>query len=247
LFTSSINVSIFNASVSTLTLITNITIENNLNLLSGTINLDTGGNLTLESDAVIEITGGELNVTGGSVSFPTSYSVIYSGSTSVATGVKISGMSLTDLTIDVGSGQTVTINNDIQISGMLSTESGILELNGNNLEVTGDISASGEGELSASIPGTDISVSSVASISGDFSQIFQHSTTKPGCFKVFVWINKNLIVTLSQSVNLNINHMYGKSVVIKNLENNTPPRCCYIIQLCKHFGTIRISNKKTPQ
>ena len=212
LFAGSLAAETFNTSVTTLTLVADISVENNLNLMAGVVTLDTGGNLSVGSDAIIEVSGGAITVGGGSISFSGNYSVIYSGSNSVSTGAELSGMTLTDLTIEVGAGQTVTLNNDVHIEGVLSIENGTLELNGNNLEVTGDISASGEGELAASVSGSDISVSSGATVSGGL-----HFTTENNQVNEFsIHVGSAGELTISGNLDVEGNLFLESGVLVLN-------------------------------
>ncbi len=212
LFAGSLTAETFNTSVTTLTLVADISVENNLNLVAGVVTLDTDGNLNLGSDAVIEVSGGAIAVGEGSISFSGNYSVIYSGNNSVSTGAELSGMTLTDLTIEVGAGQTVTLNNDVHIEGVLSIENGTLELNGNNLEITGDISASGEGELAANVAGSDISVSSGATVSGGL-----HFTTEENQINDFsIHVGSEGELTISGNVDVEGNLFLESGVLVLN-------------------------------
>nr|MBS0037824.1 hypothetical protein [Saprospiraceae bacterium] len=165
-FTGTLTTDVLESAVATLTLVADVVVNQALVLSEGILNLDTGGSMNLESDAVVEVSGGSLALLGGTLTFSGDYNVIYSGNTSSETGIELSGEGLTDLTIDVGSDNTVTLNSNVDVAGTLSMESGTFELNGNDLEISGDVSATGNGELSASVAGSDLTVSSGGSVTG---------------------------------------------------------------------------------
>lgn len=128
----------------------NITVNQTLNLVSGTLTLISGGKLTMSSNGTIVISGGLLSVgTGGSVGLTRSYNVIYIGNSSTA-GVELSGVGLQDVTLNVDSSKSVTLTSDLAVAGTLSLKKGTLILAGKDLTINGGLTDSG-GSVSSSI------------------------------------------------------------------------------------------------
>jgi fibronectin-binding autotransporter adhesin len=125
-----------------------LTVSNALNLSAGTLTLGSGGSLTLNSGGTIIMAGGSLSNNGGTLSLTASYNVAYT-TASATTGIELSGSGLNNVTINVSSGNHVTLSSALTVAGTLSLTSGTLVLNGNNLTLSGSIAASGGGSVTS--------------------------------------------------------------------------------------------------
>ncbi|HLG33868.1 MAG TPA: T9SS type A sorting domain-containing protein [Bacteroidia bacterium] len=166
-FTGSLAADTVTCSALNLLVAADIMVNQTLTLSSGILSLQTGGSLDVGADATIVISGGVLTLNGGTLGLSGTYNVVYTSGSAIA-GVELSGSGLSDVTIDVSTGSTVTLTADLAVSGTLSLTSGTLVLAGNNLTITGDVSASGSGLIS-STSASNISISTAASVSGSLS------------------------------------------------------------------------------
>jgi len=139
-------------------------VNQTLTLAAGSIVVLTSGTLTVGSNATIIVSGGLLSLSGGKLLFTSAYNVTYtSGSTSA--GLELSGSGLENLTINVNSGDSVTLSSNLTIAGILTLSNGIFSLGGYNLMLEGDVSASGTGSISAT-SASNFSINSNTGISG---------------------------------------------------------------------------------
>jgi hypothetical protein len=145
----------------------NFLVHQTLTLASGTMKLNSGSTLALSDNATIVITAGQLVTNGGSAVLSSSYSVVYNSGATV-TGVELTGSGLTNVTVNVGSGNTLTLGTDLSVKGLLTLSSGTLSLGISNLTLKGDLSASGSGNVK-STPASDITISSGVSMAGTLS------------------------------------------------------------------------------
>lgn len=127
-----------------------VTISDSLVLESGTITLNTGGNLTLNGASYVVVDNGSLTINGGLFTGSNAYNVSYIG-TSKNTGVEAFGTGLNDIHITLDdSSETVTMTTDVHANGALNLSTGILSLNGNDLTISGNFTTSGNGSLAGS-------------------------------------------------------------------------------------------------
>jgi hypothetical protein len=137
-------------------------IKNELHLVGG---LSIGGNLSLAADGEIVVEGGSLSTTGsGTLNLGSWYDVSYVAS-SVSAGGELGGAGLRDVTIDVGSGNAVTVNTNVVVNGMLTLSSGEMDLNGHHLIIKGDVAANGSGVIGSSAQ-SDINLEDSGAFSG---------------------------------------------------------------------------------
>jgi hypothetical protein len=137
----------------------NIKVKNTTNLTAGTLSIVSGGKFDTDANGVIVINGGLLSLgTGGSLGLTGNYNVSYQGGSS-SSGDELTGTGLRDVTVDVGSLGTVTLNSDLTIGGTLTLTSGTLALSGNDLIINGTVATSGNGSIS-STSSSDIKINS---------------------------------------------------------------------------------------
>jgi hypothetical protein len=137
----------------------NITANGMLDLQGSTLNVNSG-TLTLGAGATLRRSGGSLSNGGGSIVLTNNYSLWYT-STSTNTGLELNGSGLTNITVDVPAGNTVTLTGDMYVKGMLTLMSGSIDMNNRNITFTstGNFSAMGNGNISASTPSNIIIMS----------------------------------------------------------------------------------------
>ena len=126
-----------------------LTVTSALNLSTGTLNLGGASSLTMSSGSTIILSGGLLaNGGGGTLGLSSSYNVVYL-TASATTGVELSGSGLNNLTVNVSSGNNVTLSTPTTVHGTLALSSGNLVLNGFNLTLAGNIAANGNGTINS--------------------------------------------------------------------------------------------------
>lgn len=167
-FTGSIAANTVTSSVTTLQIAADVMATQTLNLAAGTLSVVAGGSVDVGSNSTIVVSGGALSLSGGTVGLSGNYHVTYTNGSAIA-GVELSGAGLTNVNVDVGSGNAVTLNADLFVDGTLSLTSGSLVLNGNDLTITGNIAASGNGTVSALLPGSDVNINASGSMSGSLN------------------------------------------------------------------------------
>lgn len=145
-FTGSLVVNTLTSSALSLQLTADMMVNQTLTLAAGTLTMKLNGSLDMGIGSTIVISGGLLSLDGGTLMLTNPYNVEYIQGSAIA-GLELSGSQLTDVTIDVTSGQSVTLTSDLMVKGILDISSGTLILNNYNLTVSGDIAPSGSGEI----------------------------------------------------------------------------------------------------
>jgi hypothetical protein len=165
-FTGNATANTVSNSVLALQLGAHIVATQTLNLTTGVITLASGSGLTLGNNSTIVISGGSLAMNGGTLGLTNNYNVSYTTSSSTS-GLELSGSGLNNVTVNVSSGNTVTLSSNLTVGGTLNLTSGTLNLNGNDLIVlpTGNISASGTGTIS-STSSSNIGINSTGGLTG---------------------------------------------------------------------------------
>jgi hypothetical protein len=121
------------------TALTNV--SDTLYLESGTMNLNTNGNLTMGSNSTIKVNGGTVAVSGGILNLTNNYNAMYVGS-SKTTGIELNSATVQHLYIMMNDNtQTVSINGNTTINGNVMLGTGLLALNGQQVTLMGDITA----------------------------------------------------------------------------------------------------------
>lgn len=157
-FTGGLTANSFSSAATSVTLALNLTVNQTLQLMAGTLTFGSGSSLNLASNSTIMVNGGTLGLLGtGVLNLNGSYNVIYNGN-SANSGLELSGSGLNNLTINLStSNQSVTLINDITVDGILSIQGGQLNTNGNNLTLNGGFLVSGSGSIGGNI-GTNITL-----------------------------------------------------------------------------------------
>lgn len=146
-----------------------------------TVNIGSSGMVTLNSDLHVS---GNLNVTGGSLSVGVNGHLFIDGTmafngtgtlaTSTASSISVngsgnqgtlvvSGSSMGDLSVNIGSGGSVSLGSDLTIDGALSISNGTLSLSGHNLTINGMVAVSGGGSIGGSV-NSNITVNGTGSV-----------------------------------------------------------------------------------
>lgn len=163
-FSGSLTANIITCAVPNLLMSADIMANQALHLASGVLNLQTGSTLDVGADATISIEGGMISLNGGSVGLSGSYNVSYIVGSAIA-GVELTGIGLSDVSVNVGPGSTVTLSGDLNVSGTLYLTTGTLVLAGHNLTISGNVASSGTGDIS-STAASNISIATTTSVSG---------------------------------------------------------------------------------
>lgn len=166
-FTGSLTANAMTNSAATLQSSADIVINEALTLTTGAMSIQSGGSLSLSTNATIYRSGGSLVVNGGSISLSTPYNVVYIAGNSTA-GVELNGSGLQNLTINPGTTMSVTLSNDLTVNGTLTMTSGSLVLAGNDLRIEGNVSATGSGNISTT-NASNISIVTTNTVSGSLN------------------------------------------------------------------------------
>lgn len=167
-FTGSLVANTITSAALTLQVAAEVMANQTLNLSSGTLSLNNGGSIDVANNSTIVVSGGVITLNGGTIGLNGTYNVSYTGGSAIA-GAELTGSGLNNVTVNVSSGNSVTLSTDLFVDGTLSLSSGTLVLNGNDLTITGDVSASGSGNISALLPGSNISVSASGGVAGSLN------------------------------------------------------------------------------
>lgn len=163
-FTGTFTVNTMRTSIGSMLTTAHYMVNKTMTMVSGTMTLQSGANYEMGNDATMVMAGGSFAVSGGTVGLTGAYNVMYTSGSSNS-GAELNGSGLKDVTIDVGSGNTMTLQSDLTVNGMLSMTSGNMNLNGHNLTIMGDLAASGSGTIS-STNASNITIQRSGSTSG---------------------------------------------------------------------------------
>ncbi|MES2679545.1 MAG: T9SS type A sorting domain-containing protein [Bacteroidota bacterium] len=115
-------------------------ISGTLNLLIGTLSLESGGSATMNSGSMVHVEGGNISSNTGTFTGTSSYNVEYIGTSSSAGGLELSGSGLNNVTVNLtGSGAVVTLNNNVVVGGNLNMMSGQMNLNARTITLNGTL------------------------------------------------------------------------------------------------------------
>lgn len=124
---------------STLAIASHIIVTDTLNLDGGTFTLNTGGNLMINTNALIIRKAGTLVTSGGVFNSAGTYKVRYTG-TAKTTGLEINSLNLLNMDISLDGNTTIlTLGSDMIVNGSLELNYGILSVGANDLEIRGTI------------------------------------------------------------------------------------------------------------
>lgn len=139
------------SAATTITLVSNITVEQSLNLTAGVLSIGTGGMLMLQNNSSIVIDGGSLSLTGsGALDLTSNYNVVYNGNSTTG-GLELTGSGLDNVTINLDdAGQALTLSSDLTVNGMLQLQGGQFNTGGNDITLNGGFMVSGNGSVVSS-------------------------------------------------------------------------------------------------
>jgi hypothetical protein len=164
LFTGSLTASDFTNSASSLLSAALITVNNSLTLAAGTLSVQTSGSLTPSGNSTIIVSGGVMVANGGAIVLTSNYHVIYNQGTTLA-GLELGGTGLQNVTMNVGSANTLTLSTDMTVKGTLILTSGTLVLATHHLTLAGNVAASGTGTIFSTIA-SNINITAPTGLAG---------------------------------------------------------------------------------
>jgi hypothetical protein len=127
--------------ISLVKLMTALSVAGKLNLMNGTLRVETGGALTFAAGSMVQVQSGMLLLNGGTFMGTASYNAAYTGG-SMTAGTELSGSGLHSLTINLTSTvASITLMNNLTIPGVMSMTMGNLRLSGYILNLTGTLSS----------------------------------------------------------------------------------------------------------
>jgi len=111
------------------------------------------------------MSGGTLVSDGGTLTLSSSYNVMYTSA--VTTGAELTGSGLNNVTVNVSSGSSVTLNNNLNVDTLTLT-SGSLDLNSKNLTINGNLQST-EGATVSSTSSSNITINTANSPTGSIA------------------------------------------------------------------------------
>ncbi len=165
-FTGNVTATNLSSSATSLQAAANLMVNQNLTISGGIFTIKNGGTLGTAANANIILAGGQLALSGGTLALTSNYNVSYTN-VGVMTGIELNGSGLKNITVNVPSGNAVTLSNNLTLNGTLTLTSGTLDLGGKNLTIsgTGDIAVGGSGIILSS-SASNIVINSSTGISG---------------------------------------------------------------------------------
>lgn len=134
-----------------------LTVENNLQLQAGILEIGLGTTLLFQTNANIEVVSGVLIQAGGLLNTNGSINLLYSGG-SIGTGLELLAGNVQNIEINLTNPDaSVNLNNNLIINGTLTLTQGHLNCNGNDLTLNGNIASNGSGSISFH-PNSDITI-----------------------------------------------------------------------------------------
>ncbi len=133
-----------------LTLSSAMDVQDTLRLNDGTLTLNSGAALDLQTNSTVVVDQGSMTTGGGVFSSAGTYNVMYVG-TSKNTGIEINGSGMNEVYIDLDDNtQELSLSSDLMVSSTLHHNSGILNLNGSDIMISGDYMANNGATISGS-------------------------------------------------------------------------------------------------
>lgn len=223
LFTGDIIADHYTSVNSNITAAADITVNETLELMAGTFTTATG-KLTMGNNSTIIIKDGTLALTSGQVNLTNTYHVHYEAGTmsAVNSGIELAGSGLADVMVNVGSGNSVFLSDDLSLNGTLTLSSGNLTLNNNDLTFnsSADLSASGSGKIVSSSQ-SSITINTMNGLSGGLklassSNTVSDFTINLGNSSAMVDLTGGLQVTNSLSLQSGILNAGSNSVILQS-------------------------------
>lgn len=149
-FTGGLEARAMNSMDAAITSAANITINELLNLTDGTMAM-TAGTLSLDNNTTIIVDGGTMTVGGsGSIVATGTYDVMYVNSSANSGAELTIASGLTNVTINPGANNSVTLTDDVTINGDLNLMSGEMVIGANELTLNGSADVTGMGTITGS-------------------------------------------------------------------------------------------------
>ncbi|HXP49667.1 MAG TPA: hypothetical protein VN922_06935, partial [Bacteroidia bacterium] len=141
--------------------------------------LAVGGSLSLSGGSNLNISGVALTLNGGfsgtgALMVSSKSNLTINGSASISSPISLSGAALGNFTLNVGSGNTVTLGSDMVVD-TIYMQTGTLVLNSHNLSINGSITAAGSGMIFAT-SASNVSVTASNSTAGSLSFSYPGNT-----------------------------------------------------------------------
>lgn len=116
-----------------------VMVSDTLYLDGGTLTLNTGANLIVNTNSIIVRNDGSLATTGGVFNSDDTYNVRYIGGAKT-TGIEINSLNLQNADISLDNNTTIlTMGSNLQVDGNLQLNTGILSVGDNDLEIYGNM------------------------------------------------------------------------------------------------------------
>lgn len=148
-YTGDMTVNTFRNSGSVIAFTSQVTVTDSLHLDDGTLTLNTGANLTLNSNAKVVRNDGSLATTGGIFNSGGAYHVHYIGG-SKTTGIEINSLNMQNADISLDDNSSVlTLGSDLMVHGNLQLNMGTLNVGANDLEIHGNMNIQGGAALTS--------------------------------------------------------------------------------------------------
>lgn len=150
-FTGDITANSFTSAATSVSLVSNISVEQTLNLTAGVLSIGSGGMLALQNNSTVVVNGGSLSLTGtGALGLNSNYNVVYNGS-STSGGLELTGSGLNNVTVALAdASQSLTLMSDLTVNGMLQLQGGQFNTGGNDVTLNGGFMVSGNGSIVSS-------------------------------------------------------------------------------------------------
>ena len=154
-----------NSAALTLKSYSNLVVNKSMALTTGILSIESGGTLTMNSNASFLMSGGTLVSNGGTLTLSSNYNVVYSSA--ATTGAELTGSGLNNVTVNVNSNASIALNSNVNVN-ILTLTSGRLVLNNHNLTITGDLQTSENASIS-STPSSNITINTSNSPTGNIA------------------------------------------------------------------------------
>jgi hypothetical protein len=188
-----------------------MTVSNVLTLSGGNLAIFTAGTLALGNNAIINVAGGTLALTGtGALNLTLGYNVNYM-TASATTGAELNGAFLNNVNVSVGAGNMVSLGSSIVVMDTLTLASGNLNLNGHNLTVSGQISNIGSGMLYSDST-SSLTINTQSSVLGALNFVANWNTVRN--FTVNIANNGNVRVHTNMNVADSLHLLAGKVYLV---------------------------------
>ncbi len=150
-YTGDMTVNTFTNSGSIIAFTSQVTVTDSLHLDDGTLTLNTGGNLTLNTNAKVVRNDGSLATSGGIFSSGGAYHVHYIGG-SKTTGIEINSLNMQNADINLDDNtEVLTLGSDLMVHGNLQLNMGTLNVGANDLEIHGNMNIQGGAALTSTV------------------------------------------------------------------------------------------------